>query len=188
LPGYIREWPPLLDGIKHVQRVRPLALDGAWRELQPALYEGKVKSRLAGARYEVPRHDGIKPHSWHRAVVIADLGGAVIFNHDGRPIVTNPAHPNYLQMYHVEICWADVLRYWPEPNVPPTKRQKPTAAHLDSWMQQHVTRGTKRADAIQACRAETEATHRAAAAAWDRLPDDLKLKRGQRTGIGKIEH
>jgi hypothetical protein len=132
LAGYIREWPPLLDGIKHVQRVRTLALDGAWRELQSALYEGKVKSRFAGARYEIARHDGIKPHSWHRAAVIADVGGAVTFNYDGRPIVTNPAHPNYLPLHQVEICWADVLRYWPEPNPQPAPKTKIEA--LRSWL------------------------------------------------------
>jgi hypothetical protein len=67
------------------------------------------------------------------------------------------------------------------------KRPKPTAAELGAWMQQHVTRGTKRDDAIQACRAETGATFRDATAAWNRLPDDLKLKRGQRTGLRNIE-
>jgi hypothetical protein len=118
---------------------------------------------------------------------MADLDGAVIFNYDGRQVVTNPSHPNYLPLYQVEICWADVLRYWPEPKSPKAERPKPTAAELDAWMQQHVTRGTKRDDASRACHDQTGATFRDAAAAWDRLPDDLKLKRGQRTGLHKIE-
>jgi hypothetical protein len=184
---HIWEWPPLLDGILHVQRVRGGTIEDAWHELQPALREGKVKARLAGARYHTFRHDGIDPSAWHRAAVIADLGGAVIFNFDGRTIITNPAHPNYLPLYGAEICWADVLRYWPEPKAPATKRPKPTAAELDTWMRQHVTRGAKRLDAIQACRNETGATFRDAAAAHKRLPEDMKLSRGQRTRPRKIE-
>jgi hypothetical protein len=70
---------------------------------------------------------------------------------------------------------------------PRSERQHPTDADLDAWMQQHVTRGTKRDGAIQACRDQMGPTHRAAAAAWDRLPDELKLKRGQRTTPTKIE-
>jgi hypothetical protein len=111
--GYIREWPPLLDGIHHVQRVRGGTIEDAWRELQPALYEGNVKSRRSGVRYRTFRYDGIEPSTWHRAALIPHLG-AVVFNYDGRHIVTNPAHPNYLPLYQVEICWPDVLRWWPQ--------------------------------------------------------------------------
>ena len=68
-----------------------------------------------------------------------------------------------------------------------SKRKKPTDADLDSWMSQNVKRGTKRANAIGACHHQTGATFREAAAAYTRLPDDVKLKRGQRAGLLKLE-
>ncbi len=65
-------------------------------------------------------------------------------------------------------------------------RPKPTAAELDAWMRR-VKRGDKRDDTIQACHDQIGATFRMAAEAWDRVPDELKLKRGQRAGPRKIE-
>jgi hypothetical protein len=80
-----------------------------------------------------------------------------------------------------------IAQWWPEPKGPPsTKRPLPTAAELDAWMSR-VKRGDKRDDTINACRSETGARVRDAAAAWDRLPMELKLNRGQRTGLRKIE-
>jgi hypothetical protein len=76
-----------------------------------------------------------------------------------------------------------IAQWWPE-SAP--SRPKPTAAELDAWMRQHVTRGTKRDDAIADCRKATGATFREAAAAHKRLPEKFKMKRGQRVGSGKI--
>jgi hypothetical protein len=104
--------------MQQLQRIRGGTIEDALRELQPALYEGRVKGRFGGVRYHTFRHDGIEPSAWHRAAVLLPTGaeilpttGAVIFNYDGRPIVTNPAHPNYLPLCQVEICWADVLQW-----------------------------------------------------------------------------
>jgi hypothetical protein len=64
-------------------------------------------------------------------------------------------------------------------------RERPTPEKLDLWMGQTVTRGVKRADAIADCCKANGATSRAAAAAWDRLPESVKLKRGQRAAPRK---
>jgi hypothetical protein len=182
--GYIREWPPLLDGIRHLQRIRACTIEEAWQELQPALYEGSVKGRLAGVRYQTFRHDGIEPSTWYLANIFA--GGSVEFGR--HPLLPPPPAGLGAPRYCVEICWTDVLRLWPEPKVPPpTKLPRPTPIELDVWMQQHVTRGKKRDDVIQACHDETGATFRDAAAAWGRLPSELKLSKGQRAGLLKIE-
>jgi hypothetical protein len=54
-------------------------------------------------------------------------------------------------------------------------------------MQENVKLGVKRPDAIDDCRKSTGATFRAAAEAYGRLSDEVKLKRGQRAGLRKIE-
>jgi hypothetical protein len=66
-------------------------------------------------------------------------------------------------------------------------KTKPTDAELDVWMSENVQRGVKRLNAICDCRAATGATSRAAAAAWNRLPQNLKLTRGQRSRQPEIE-
>jgi hypothetical protein len=66
-------------------------------------------------------------------------------------------------------------------------RVKPTPGALDQWMRQNVQRGAKRDPTLKACRDATSATYREAAAAFGRLPQDLKLKRGQRTRLRKNE-
>ena len=63
----------------------------------------------------------------------------------------------------------------------------PTPGALDEWMWQNVERGAKRDPTLKACRDATGATYRDAAAAFGRLPQDLKLKRGQRTRLRKNE-
>lgn len=108
-----REWPPLLDGIEHVQRVRASTLGAAARELQTRLYEGHVKSRVAGRRYQIPRHDGIEPSDWYHATIFED--GGVEFGRD--PALLKLPTGLGVPRYQVEVCWADVLRYWPEPVV-----------------------------------------------------------------------
>jgi hypothetical protein len=81
-----------------------------------------------------------------------------------------------------------IAQLWPEPKAHPvTKRPKPPPAELDAWMKQNVQHGMKRAGAIADCREATGSTFRAAASAWDRLPDAVKLKRGKRAGAAKIE-
>jgi hypothetical protein len=65
---------------------------------------------------------------------------------------------------------------------------KPTLAELDAWMRENVAPGTKRDDAIRACRDATGATFREASAARTRLPDEWKLRRGQRARRGKIDN
>jgi hypothetical protein len=126
--GYIREWPPLLDCIKHVQRVRGGTIDDAWRKLQPALYEGKVKARLAGTRYHTFRHDGIEPSEWYRAIVFDD--GSVEFARN----VLLPPPPVSLGVprYRIEVCWADVLLYWREPNAPVAHSALPKALQSET--------------------------------------------------------
>jgi hypothetical protein len=57
---------------------------------------------------------------------------------------------------------------------------RPTAARLDEWMAANVQHGAKRDDTIADCRSATGATFREAKAAFARLPDEMKLKRGQK--------
>jgi hypothetical protein len=197
--GYIRGWRPLLEVLQHIQCVFGVALGDAWgSQLKPALYDGKVKSRRAGVRYQTFRHDGIKPESWYRAVVLISPSRAeVIFNYDGRQLENDPLHPSYLPREVVEIFWADVLKFWPEPSLPSpepgspskvqTKRPKWSPEQLDTWMRENVHRGVKRDDAIADCCTATGATVRGAAAAWKRLPGEVKLKRGQRASLRKNE-
>jgi hypothetical protein len=59
-------------------------------------------------------------------------------------------------------------------------RVKPTPKELDEWMRRNFARGDKRVPTIQACSKATGATWREASAAFKRLPEELKLKRGQR--------
>ena len=59
-------------------------------------------------------------------------------------------------------------------------RSRPTAALLDEWMAVNAQRGAKRDDTIADCRKATGATFRDAKAAFARLPDEMKLKRGQK--------
>jgi hypothetical protein len=63
---------------------------------------------------------------------------------------------------------------------PPDEKAKPTSTELDEWMLGNVKRGDKRDPTIAACCADTRATWREALAAWRRLPDELRLKRGQK--------
>jgi hypothetical protein len=104
-------WISLLDALQHVQRVRDGTIDGAWRELQPKLQEGRVRSRHRGQRV-LTRRDVIEPTRWYRAAVLPN--GAVILNYDGRSLVSDPAHPSYLPAYDIEVWRADALRWWPE--------------------------------------------------------------------------
>ncbi len=104
-----REWPPLLDGIKHIQRITGTALGAAARDLQTLLYEGRVKSRVARRPYRIPRHDGIEPSDWYHVTIFQD--GSVEFRRD--PAVPPPPRgPWCAPLSEVEVCWADVLRYW----------------------------------------------------------------------------
>lgn len=74
-----------------------------------------------------------------------------------------------------------------EAEAPSNKKTKPTPEEVFCWMHGTVKRGAKRDDVIGDCRAATGATFRQAKAAWNRLPAELKLKRGQRAGLPKIE-
>jgi hypothetical protein len=81
-----------------------------------------------------------------------------------------------------------VRREWfGDPPKDKATRPKPTSDELDEWMRKNVQRGAKRDLTLKACRDATGATYREAAAAFGRLPQDLKLKRGQRTGLAKSE-
>ena len=77
-----------------------------------------------------------------------------------------------------------VLREWLGDS---PKRRKPTADELDEWMRRKVLRPAKRIPTIKACMKETGATWRDALAAFKNLPEELKLKRGQRAIPRKIE-
>src|SRR5438105_4640065 len=57
-------------------------------------------------------------------------------------------------------------------------RNRPTPGELDDWMVEHVRHWVKRDLTIIACRKETGATARGAAAAFGRLPNAKKLGRG----------
>jgi hypothetical protein len=66
---------------------------------------------------------------------------------------------------------------------------RPTASALDEWMRQNQPHWLKRDLSIKACHDETGATMREAAAAYGRLPDDMKLGRGEKPPkLGEIEH
>jgi len=58
---------------------------------------------------------------------------------------------------------------------------RPTEAELDQWMEEHSPPPRKYVGPriIEACCEATGATAREAAAAWDRRPDQVKLKRGE---------
>ena len=171
--GYIPQWRSPVEVFSHIQSLGGGTREDAWLALRPALREGKVKSRRIGVRYSTFRHDGIPPGEWHSARL--DLVTGAMILPDGC-------------RYAIEICWKDVLPYWPEPDPQPlAKPPRPTAAVLDGWMHENVQRGMKRADAIKACVKATGATHREAAKAWGRLPDKFKLKRGQRASLRKKE-
>ena len=63
---------------------------------------------------------------------------------------------------------------------PPDEKAKPTPTELDEWMRRNVKRGDKRDPTIKACCDATHATWREALRAWGRLPDELRLKRGEK--------
>jgi hypothetical protein len=62
-----------------------------------------------------------------------------------------------------------------------TTRVKPTPHELDEWMLANVKRSAKRDPTIKECREATGATWRDSVAAYQRLPEERKRKRGQRT-------
>jgi hypothetical protein len=59
-------------------------------------------------------------------------------------------------------------------------QSRPTDAELDQWMAKNVTATVKRDSTLELCRKQTGATHREALAAWNRLPEDKKRRRGQK--------
>jgi hypothetical protein len=97
--------------------------------------------------------------------------------------LTAPAARRYL-----EGCGFDgalrVLREWLGDS---PGRRKPTADELDEWMRRNVLQPAKREPTIKACMEATGATWRDASAARTRLPEELKLKRGQRAAARKNE-
>jgi hypothetical protein len=82
-----------------------------------------------------------------------------------------------------------IEEWWPERKEEPAKkRAKPNPEQLDTWMLQKVEPGAKRDDTIADCCAATGATIRAAKAAWTRLPQDKRLRRGQKRLPRESEH
>jgi hypothetical protein len=66
-------------------------------------------------------------------------------------------------------------------NEPPAgPKPRPTPEELDEWMRRNIDDLIKRSSTIEACVSKTGATHREAAAAFMRLPDDKKLRRGKK--------
>jgi hypothetical protein len=65
--GYVPIWMPLLEAIKHVQRVTGGTLQSAADELVPLLRDGVVKGRYLGQG----RDDQIAAEQWYRG----GLGG-----------------------------------------------------------------------------------------------------------------
>lgn len=57
---------------------------------------------------------------------------------------------------------------------------RPIMAVLDAWMKANYQPGAKRTPTLEACRKATGATWREAAAAFKRLPDDVRLAPGQK--------
>lgn len=161
---YIPKWVVFDHAVSHVWAVQ---FQGGYREdarqlLIKAIRDGDIRARDA-------RTDEPFPWSMWAAASV------------------NPVHLPTFAL--VEVCTTDLLRCWPEQSKKTElrKRPRPTDQELDEWMHRTVKRGAKRDYTIADCRRVTGATCRAAAEAWGRLPNELKLKRGQREAPPKIE-
>ena len=114
--GYVPRWVPLLEAIRHIQRVAACSLNEASHQLLTALRDGGVKSRHWGVddTRRLGRDDGIAPTTWYTVAILDD--GSAVFSYDGRKLVSDPSHPAYLPSYDVEIRRHDMLRWWPAPS------------------------------------------------------------------------
>ncbi len=72
---------------------------------------------------------------------------------------------------------ASIFRVWPK--IRPVKT-KPTPAEIDQWMHNNVHRFVKRDLTIKNCQIEMGATARDAAASFNRLPGDMRLRPGKK--------
>lgn len=184
MPYVSRQPPhrPLLQALDYIEAKDGCTRDAAFAQFRHMASDGVIRA-LWGDRKPAPpsigpvtqavEHIGPYPKDWHEATVQAD--GRVRFGRKG------PVRSILVEWTYFVIAWET------HQTKPAVKRQRPTETKLKEWMEQHVTHGMKRADVIKDCRDQTGATCRDAAAAWMRIPDDLRLKRGKRAGLRKIE-
>jgi hypothetical protein len=95
--------------------------------------------------------------------------------------LTGPAAVRYLKRCGL----AEAERTLRELLVRARQRPKPTDAVLDAWMTKNFKPSDKRSPTIEACMRATGATSRDAAAAYGRVPKELRRQRGQRVAPSK---
>jgi hypothetical protein len=186
-------WRTLPEAVAHIVRVDRCQPDGAQRQIGEALGSGDLSPLRWEDEQPTPRvggammPDDAPPRKWSAAdIAEIDWEHGTAIDRSEYGFLKKQRRRLMFRRRRLLIHRLAIAQWWPESAAPPS-RPKPTAAELDAWMQHRVTRGTKRDDAIQACHDETGATFRDAGAAYTRLPDDVKLKRGQRAGLRKIE-
>jgi hypothetical protein len=184
-------WLTLPEAVAQIVRVDPCQPEDAQRQLGNALANGDLwplcwedervvptGPNAAGVSFPID----IPPQKWSKAEIER------IDWEDGTAFDRSEFTPRKGRRRRLLIHRLAIRQWWPESKEQPARGQpKPTPAELDEWMHRTVKRGAKRDDTIANCRKATGATFRDAIAAWRRLPDVLKLKRGQRTPPRKIE-
>jgi len=123
--GYVSRWISLLEAIGHAARLGNGDFAAALATLTPALRDGAVKSRYAGAA----PHRRAPPIPWHLTFYVDEHSGGVWFD-DPLFSAAHPARPGLppAEPARVEVDRAELLRYWPERMAAPP-RTRPTRKH-----------------------------------------------------------